>query len=296
MVRYTNCPLCHASNLDDYIQVSDHFLSGEKFMLIKCRECGLVFTQDHPDEKDAGRYYESENYVSHNDKAGGIAAAVYRIAREFMLKRKYRMIGKEAGLKKGKLLDIGSGTGHFLAMMKKKGWTVTGIELNEKAREYSKENFGFDVMPGIYDSVRERGPFDVITLWHVLEHFHDPFSYMNEISKLLKKEGILVIALPNSQSSDALYYSEFWAAWDVPRHIWHFTPDVFKQFAEKYGFALKSVKPLPLDVFYISILSERYRKSKIPFIKGLFRGAWLILTGSLTKHKSSSLIYILVKQ
>jgi SAM-dependent methyltransferase len=295
MVRYTNCPLCHASNLDNYIPVTDHFLSGEKFMLIKCRECGLVITQDHPDEKDAGRYYESANYVSHNDKAGGIAAAVYRIAREFMLKRKYRMICKEAGPKKGKLLDIGSGTGHFLAMMKMKGWDVAGIEVNEKAREYSNEKFGLDVKASPDNSLKTGESFDVITLWHVLEHFQDPFSYMNEISKLLRKEGVLIIALPNCQSSDALYYSEFWAAWDVPRHIWHFTPDVFKQFAEKYGFAVKSVKPLPLDVFYISILSEKYRKSKIPFIKGFFRGAWLILTGSLINHKSSSLTYILVK-
>jgi SAM-dependent methyltransferase len=295
MVHYTNCPLCHASNLDDYIPVSDHFLSGEKFMLIKCRECGLVITQDHPDEKDAGRYYESVNYVSHNDKAGGISAAVYRIAREFMLKRKYRMICRAAGMDRGKLLDIGSGTGHFLAMMKKNGWSVTGIEVNEKAREYSKENFGLDVKTGLDNSVIESGPFDVITLWHVLEHFQNPFSYMNEISKLLKKEGILVIALPNSQSSDALYYGEFWAAWDVPRHLWHFTPDVFKRFAQNYGYTVKSMKPLPLDVFYISFLSEKYKGSRTPFLKGLFIGLRFLLTSPSDGKESSSVIYNLSK-
>jgi len=296
MVHYNSCPLCRSESLEEYLLTADHFLSGENFSLVKCPACGLVITQDHPNELEAGHYYESEGYISHNDEARGFAASVYRIARKFMLRRKYAMICQAAGIKIGKLLDIGSGTGHFLSVMNQKGWTVTGIEVNEKAREYSRQKFGLEVFGGMENTVRDRGPFDIITLWHVLEHFQDPFSYMTEISRLLAKDGMLLIALPNCSSSDALHYGEFWAAWDVPRHLWHFTPDVFKIFAEKNGFNLRSVKPLPLDVFYISVLSERYRKSSFPFIKGIFRGVWLILAGSLNNKKSSSLIYFLTKQ
>ena len=295
MSHYRNCPLCGSGNPGLFIQTNDFFLSGEPFSLYRCTFCGFVFTQDHPDEEAIGRYYASEDYVSHNDSAKGFSNSLYRFSRSIMLRKKRRIIENTTGLVKGTLLDTGSGTGHFLSEMKKAGWDVKGIEINEKARNYSTSVHGLDVIdPGMMSSLHS-GSFDCITLWHVLEHFQDPFKYASEILRLLKPDGICIIALPNRASCDAVYYKKFWAAYDVPRHLWHFSPLTVNLFAEKTGFRIKSIRRLPLDVFYISMLSEKYRGSKLHILKGLIKGIWFYLLSSFNRNKSSSLIYILQK-
>jgi SAM-dependent methyltransferase len=296
MVHYDKCPLCNSENIEGWLHVPDHFLTGEKFELVKCSRCGFLFTQDHPDTEQIGRYYETSDYISHNDSAGGISASIYRIAREFMLKRKRKMVRNSSGLDKGIILDIGSGTGHFLSVMKKGGWQVKGIEINDKAREFSKAEFGLDVLPQGSTGSLPSESFDVITLWHVLEHIQDPFSYASEIARLLKSEGVCIVALPNCGSFDARSYRELWAAYDVPRHLWHFKPDTFKLFAEQAGFAIITVRSLPLDVIYISMLSEKYRGSSIHFLKGMVKGIWFMLLSLFQKSGSSSFVYILRKK
>jgi SAM-dependent methyltransferase len=254
-----------------------------------------VFTQDHPDENDISNYYASEDYLSHNDSARGFTSILYRFSREIMLGRKRKITKKAAGLNKGRLLDIGCGTGHFLDVMKKAEWEVKGIEINDKAREYAVMSFGVEVINPGQISLLEPGSFDCITLWHVLEHFQDPLRYLSDISRLLKAEGTCIIALPNCSSYDAEYYGKFWAAFDVPRHLWHFSPFTFQLFAQKAGFTIRSVKSLPLDVFYISMLSEKQRGTSLYFITGIAKGTWFWCLSLFKKTKSSSLIYILKK-
>lgn len=294
-VHYDKCPLCLSEKTDSYLRVKDHFLSKEEFEIFRCDDCGFIFTQDHPDEIAISDYYKSEDYLSHNDGKRSISASLYRIVRSLMLKRKRRIVKKFSGLNSGALLDIGSGSGHFASFMKRKGWKVSGIEINRKAREESSKKFDIQVFDPDQISSLASVSFDCITLWHSLEHFQDPFKYAGEIKRLLKPEGVCILALPNSASCDADYYTEFWGAWDVPRHLWHFNPETFGAFSGKSGFTLKDTLSLPLDVFYISTLSEKYRSSALYYISGIIKGAWFSLLSSFKKERSSSMIYILSK-
>jgi len=295
MVHYTKCPLCSSEEIGKYLKTDDHFLSKETFLLFKCSGCGFIFTQDHPDESEIGHYYKSEKYLSHNDTVHGFSDILYRLSRNVMLKKKLRIIKRFTGLRKGNLLDVGTGSGHFAAFMKEKGWIVKGIEINEKVREVSVSRFGLDILsPGQIITLQSEG-FDCVTLWHVLEHLQDPFKYASEIRRLLKPGGTCIVALPNCNSYDAYYYKAFWAAYDVPRHLWHFTPQTFKNFTEKTGFMLKEIKTLSFDVFYIASLSEKYKMSNLHFISGMIRGLWFAFLSWFKKDRSSSLIYLLKK-
>ena len=296
MIHYDNCPLCSSVKIEDYLLTTDHFLSGEKYKLHKCSNCGFVFTQDHPDSENIGTYYFSDDYISHNESAAGFLNRLYRLSRNLMLKKKRCIVRSSTGLKKGILLDIGSGTGHFLSVMKKAGWTVNGVEINDKAREFSVSTFSMEVISPEQLDTLQSGRYDCITMWHVLEHFQDPFTYASEISRLLKPEGFCIIALPNCSSFDAQHYREFWAAYDVPRHLWHFTPVTLDMFAEKTGFKLSWMRSLPLDVFYISSLSEKYKGSNLSFISGMINGIWFYFKSIFNKDRSSSLIYFLKKK
>jgi 2-polyprenyl-3-methyl-5-hydroxy-6-metoxy-1,4-benzoquinol methylase len=296
MIHYSKCPLCSSENTGSWLHVTDHFLSRESFGLSRCGNCGFIFTQDHPDENSIGRYYESEDYISHNDSAGGLSNLLYRLSRRSMLKKKRGLVRRISGLRTGNLLDIGSGTGHFLSEMKEAGWSVRGIEINSKAREFSASQFGLEVNSPEQISSLLPNSFDCITLWHVLEHFQHPFRYASEIQRLLKPGGFCIMALPNCSSYDAMHYKEFWAAYDVPRHLWHFTPETFLIFVDKAGFKLVETRSLPLDVFYISALSEKYRGSAIHFLKGMIKGFWFAVLSLFNKEKCSSMIYIIKKK
>lgn len=295
MVHHTVCPLCQSEKIGPELICTDHFVSRRDFTIFRCVSCGFSFTQDYPDEEEIGGFYESEDYISHSDISEGLINKLYRIARDIMLRRKKDLVVRVTGLNTGTLLDIGSGTGYFGSVMKNAGWQVKGIEVNEKARNFSITRFGLDT--GTPESVAsfEAATFDCITLWHVLEHFHDPFKYFSEIYRMLKPGAVCLVALPNSNSYDEKYYKKYWAAWDVPRHLWHFNPDTFNVFSEKAGFVLEKLKPLPLDVFYISMMSEKYRGSGISFIKGIIIASWFALLSLFNKRKSSSIIYILRK-
>lgn len=295
MIHHETCPLCLSGKVTLKFSCTDHFISREVFQIAQCCDCGFRFTQDSPDEKEIGRYYESEEYVSHSNTSKGFVNNLYQLARKYMLRRKLAIVQKTSGLNTGHLLDIGSGTGHFADIMKQSGWQVRGIEINDKAREFSQSHFGLDVIsPDQIASIKTES-FDCITLWHVLEHFHNPFKYAADIHRILKPGGVCLVALPNSGSPDAAHYKEFWAAYDVPRHLWHFNPATFRLFAEKAGFKLQELRSLPLDVFYISALSEKYKKSSLSFIKGMVRAKFYAIQTLFNKEKSSSVIYILKK-
>jgi SAM-dependent methyltransferase len=293
MTRENKCLVCSSTDTALKFSCKDHLTGGEDFDVYTCRNCGFVFTANPPPENDTGKYYDAGDYISHSDTKKGLTNRLYHFTRNLMLFRKRDIIRKATGLKTGTLLDIGCGTGYFAAFMKDAGWKVTGMEVNEKASNFAKEKFNLEVVNDPDLLSPGQGCFDCITLWHVFEHFYDPLKCIVSVRRLLKPGGKCIIAMPNCSSFDARHYGRFWAAWDVPRHLWHFTPETLRTFSEKNGFVIDPVRSLPADVFYISILSERYRGTNLPFITGIVTGLWFAVLASFCKKRTSSLIYIL---
>lgn len=293
MIHHNVCPLCKSTDIFYALKCADRLVSGEVFEIFKCSVCGFMFTQDSPEESESGRYYESEAYISHSNSRKTLLDQLYHLTRKIMLNRKKMIVTKNCSLSTGSILDIGSGTGHFLNVMKKAGWETEGVEINIKAREYASSIFNLKMhLPQDIILLPDKS-FDCITMWHVLEHFHEPFKYFTEIKRLIKSKGKVIVALPNTDSYDSNYYGQYWAAYDVPRHLWHFNPAVFSLFARKNGFEVSSLFYLPLDVFYISILSEKYKGGGISFPLGIIKGLFFFLFSFFRKSKTSSIIYIL---
>ena len=296
MIHYNSCPVCGSAEINLKLNCYDYFKTNESFPIWTCSGCGIGFTQDRPEEDKLGYYYESDNYISHGNSSGGIINSVYRVVRNFALNNKREVVKQASGRAVGSLLDIGGGTGHFAAKMKQAGWRVKSIEINDEARRFSISHFGLEALSPAEISHLPDSEFDCITLWHALEHLSDLDKYIAEIRRLLKPEGVCVIAVPNINSYDARYYKERWAAYDVPRHLWHFTPSALDFLFENRAFKLLNIKLQPVDVFYISILSERYRKNPVPFFAGLFKGLIFAARTLFNKNGGSSLIYVFTKQ
>jgi 2-polyprenyl-3-methyl-5-hydroxy-6-metoxy-1,4-benzoquinol methylase len=240
-------------------------------------------------------YYSSEDYISHSDSSKGIINRLYQKVRKTTLRNKRRMIEKETGLTKGTLLDVGSGTGSFLYEMRSHDWQVTGIEPDKGARAVAKKSYDLELIEekSLFDLPSRN--FDVITLWHVLEHVHDLHGYLQQLRSLLRDEGTMIIAVPNYTSGDASVYKEFWAAYDVPRHLYHFSPGSMKTLMDKHALEIKEHKPMWYDSFYISLLSSKYKKGKPGFISGFWNGLSSNLKAMVNVQKCSSLIYIIRK-
>jgi 2-polyprenyl-3-methyl-5-hydroxy-6-metoxy-1,4-benzoquinol methylase len=289
------CPVCGSNRLFPFITCADYFVSGEQFEICKCAACGMKITTNTEDEENIGKYYRSKEYISHSNTTKGLLNTLYHRVRKYMLSRKRRLVEKETGTKTGHLLDIGAGTGFFLNEMRRHGWKVTGTEKSVGAREFARSGFNLHLLePGEIFYLKENS-FDLITLWHVLEHIHQLNKTMEAIARLLKPEGRLIIALPNHTSYDARHYKQFWAAWDLPRHLWHFGPEQIEQFGNKHEFRLSRMHRMPFDAFYISLLSEKYKKSKGASFKGMFHGKISWLTSLPNKRKCSSVIYVFKK-
>ena len=295
-INHTCCPLCKSKEIEKRFACKDMFATGEEFNIFECHECGLVFTQGVPDEKEIGRYYESPSYISHSNTSKGVMNKAYHWVRSIMLRRKVALIGKLTLLKSGRLLDYGAGTGYFARSMAKAGWDVTAIEKSSQARELSQAEFGFEIFPEEHLADIGEKELDVVTMWHVMEHIQDPDRMWKEIHRILDDTGIAVIALPNCKSYDAQEYKEHWAAYDVPRHLWHFTPSTIMRWGEKHGFILERQYTMPFDGFYISMLSEGYRGSGMKCIKGLWNGFKGWLAQANRKSASSSIIYVFRKR
>jgi len=287
------CPVCRAQTTLRGADIADHFLSREVFHLRQCTRCRVVFTWPQPPPNEMGSYYQSDDYISHSTKPKGVLDLVYRAVRRVTLASKYRIIRSRNH--KGALLDIGCGTGHFLQFMHHKGWKVQGIEPGDQARAAAKSLFQLDV--GTEEEL-DRLPdhhFDVITMWHVLEHVHDPVARMKEVYRLLKDNGLAVIALPNHEARDAKNYGTHWAAWDVPRHLFHYNSEAFENLAKSTGFIREHTLPMRFDAFYVSMLSEQYLHGRKRLLRALITG----LQSNRMARKTgnySSLIYLLRKQ
>lgn len=290
------CPACGASETVDLFYTRDHLVSGREFLIRRCNACGMGWTAGPPSESDAGAYYLSEEYISHTDIKKSLSDYLYHLARGFMLGRKKRLVISVTGKNTGVLVDIGSGTGYFPAYMNKKGWQATGIEISEAARKYSADMFGLKAVTPSEIKNLQAGSADCITFWHVLEHLYNPEEWLEEVLRILKQEGKCIIALPNFASADSVWFGNKWAALDVPRHLWHFTQRSVEFFAERNGFYCEKTVSLPLDLFYISILSYRNQGTRLPLLRGLLTGAFLAVRSFFRKDKSSSLVYVLTKR
>ena len=294
-ITHTECPLCGGKDFHPLFSCKDHFATGEEFAVCKCNDCTFTFTQDIPEENEIGRYYESPTYVSHSDTNKGFLNRCYHFVRGIMLRRKAGLVASLVDKSKTRLLDYGAGTGYFARAMQKCGWSVTAIEKSEQARRYSQEAFGFEMQPVEALERCEKGCFDVVTMWHVMEHIQGINEFWGELYRILDDEGIAVIALPNSSSYDAQFYRENWAAYDVPRHLWHFSPSTVMKFGRKHGFVLERQYTMPFDGFYISMLSERYKGSALPALRGAWNGFIGWLASWSKKSASSSIIYVFRK-
>lgn len=274
----------------------DHYASGEAFHLCRCSACGFLFTQDFPAEAEIGRYYETPDYISHSDTRKGLVNTLYHWVRTVMLGRKARLVMNEAHRWRGRLLDIGTGTGYFAHAMDERGWRVDAIEKNAQARAFAKEHFGLEVLPDDAWASLQEGAYDVITLWHVMEHLEHLNDTWERLYRLLSPKGVLIVAVPNCSSFDAHKYGGQWAAYDVPRHLWHFTPGTMQQFGAKHGFILAERHPMPFDAFYVSMLTEKYMHHNLPFVRGLLTGTLAWFSALVRKDRSSSLIYVFRKK
>ncbi|PTM06013.1 MAG: methyltransferase [Bacteroidetes bacterium] len=279
------------NNRSIFLTVKDHSVSGEEFQLMENETYGFLETTPQPKEEMLSEYYKTEDYISHTDTKRNLFEKAYHLVRSLSLKRKLKLINS-LGFEKKNLLDIGCGTGDFLKTAKHDGWTVSGIEPNENARQIANTKTDNEV----YDVEQllkfKKQSFDVITLWHVLEHLPKLDEQLSILKNLLKEKGTLIIAVPNHKSFDATHYNKFWAAYDAPRHLWHFNQiSISKLFA---SINMKVIKTLPLkfDAYYVSLLSEKNRSGFVNPLKAF----WIGLLSNLKAKQSkeySSLIYII---
>lgn len=290
------CPLCGGTHLERALTCVDHYASGEVFHLCRCRKCGFLFTQDFPVEAEIGRYYETPDYISHSDTRKGAMNSVYHRVRSYMLGRKARLVARGAHRKEGRLLDLGTGTGYFADTMRRRGWQVEAVEKSAQARAFAKRHFDLDVKPPTALGDFAPGSFDVITLWHVMEHLEPLNETWETLHSLLTEKGVLIVAVPNCSSFDAKKYGAFWAAYDVPRHLWHFTPDTIRQFGSKHGFVMVERHPMPFDAFYVSMLTEKHMGRSCTFLRGMLTGTLAWFSALVRKERSSSMIYVFRKK
>ncbi len=271
-----------------YLDVKDHSISKEEFRLLRDETIDLVFTYPQPSEDKLGSYYESEDYISHTDGKRSLFEKAYQFVKNIALKRKLKLIN-ELQSSKGLLLDIGTGTGDFLSQAKQNGWQIIGVEPNEKARNIALQK-GVTYIG--HTSELEDHSVDVVTMWHVLEHVPDVNAQIKELKRLLKPAGTIVIAVPNFNSYDANYYGKFWAAYDVPRHLWHFSRLSIEKLFEREKLQLLETRPMFFDSFYVSLLSEKYKTGKMNYLTAFLVGLqsnWK----ARTSRDYSSHIYII---
>jgi SAM-dependent methyltransferase len=290
-IHHSNCPLCGSGNIHYSLTVKDHTVSAEFFKIDECEDCSGRFTQDAPDMSEIGKYYQSPAYVSHTNTREGIVNRLYHRVRKITLNQKKKIVQQQTGLQKGRLLDIGAGTGLFVDTMVKAGWVVTGLEPDEGARGVASGiNIKLEDLSNLFSL--QPASLDAITLWHVLEHVHELHRYLRQFGKLLRESGKLIIAVPNYTSGDAKHYREYWAAYDVPRHLYHFSPAAMKHLLEKHGFSVVKIYAQWFDSFYVSLLSEQYKSGKPGLIKGGWMGFISNLNAAFNRKECSSLIYV----
>ena len=274
------------------MDVKDHSVSGETFPVWECAACTLRFTQDIPAPSSIGRYYHSDDYISHTDTEKGMINRLYHLVRKRTLQNKKAIVIRYSHQRTGRLLDIGAGTGTFAGIMNEGGWQVTALEPDATARAIAEKKYNLALQDTASLFTIPPGSLDVITLWHVLEHVHTLHQYFGQFKKIVKKGGILLIAVPNYTSADAEKYGPCWAAYDVPRHLYHFSPLSMQTLLQLHEMELIKMLPMWYDSFYVSLLSEKYQTGKQQFMKGVLTGLQSNMLTLKNSNRCSSLVYV----
>lgn len=276
------------ANKKHYLTVKDHSVSKEVFELYRDEDLDMLVTHPQPSIDVLGKYYESVDYISHTDSKRSLFEKAYHFVKNIALKNKLDLINS-LQKDKGAILDIGAGTGDFLSVAKNNGWKTIGVEPSEKAKNIAI-NKGVSFVTDTKELASHS--FDVITMWHVLEHVPNLEEQIKELKRLLKPSGSLIVAVPNHKSYDAQYYNAYWAAYDVPIHFWHFSKKAIAKLFEIENIELVKVLPMKFDSFYVSLLSEKYKNGKMNFVKAFYIG----LKSNIKAGRSleySSHIYVL---
>ncbi len=274
--------------MKSYLKTKDYFHTQEEFELLYDSEYEMLVT--HPQPKDLAPYYNNDNYISHSDSRAGLLSSIYQLVKNYSIKRKLKLINSFNTSDKS-LLDIGAGTGDFILETKNNGWNVYGVEPNLKAQKKAAQK-GLRLETSLTDLGKAK--FDVITLWHVLEHLPNLSEQIKTITSLLKDNGTLVIAVPNFRSYDAQKYKSFWAAFDVPRHLWHFSRKSIPLLFSEYGLKVTNTQPMLFDAYYVSLLSEKYKFGKTSYLKAFYSG-FVSNIKAMSSKEHSSIIYVLNK-
>ena len=285
--------------LKHVLSANDHLVTGRKFDILKNPETTILETHPRPTKEELPTYYDSANYTSHNDKSAGIVSFCYRIIKSISTRRKIRIgqnsLSKNTPQNKPRLLDVGCGTGDFLYSCLKKGWQINGIENNKNAKNNSRTELSSFIFDDFEFLKSQPERFDIITMWHSLEHIIDLKQTIVDMKKLLTNKGVIVVACPNHKSFDAVFYKENWAAYDLPRHLWHFDKDSISKLFAEHNMQLTKTLPMYWDSFYISILSEKIISKKNKFLKGVIVGLLSNVSAMFSKEHSS-LIYVFNKE
>lgn len=268
-------------------------MSKEDFHICECLNCGLLYTMPRPSKDKIGEYYKSEEYYSHQENKKGFIPRLYENVKKVNLKHKYKLATN--GLTTGKLLDIGCGVGDFLHTAEAHGWQCTGVEPSEEAKAIARQRTQAKLMSSEDQEQLPDESFDVITMWHVLEHVDDLRWQIAQLQRLIKQNGRIVIALPNYKSYDGQFYKEHWAAYDVPRHLSHFNRTTLAKILKTNDLKLVKTDKLKWDAYYISYMSEQYKIHKLPLVKGVYRG-WLSNIKAKRSGEWSSVVYIFEKK
>ena len=286
------CPSCGSDSIKHFLDVPDYYFSKQVFPVDECSNCGLRFTQNRPTAEEIGAFYDSENYASHDSgKKPSVFLKVYQLARDYMLDQKFNMV-RQFKPEWKQVLDYGTGEGFFTEFLSKKGKEAFGIEPSDVARENFKNRTGRELYPSIASLPGDK-TFQVITLWHVLEHIHTLRETMNELVAKLQSKGIVVIAVPNQKSTDVKTFGKEWAAWDVPRHLYHWDENSLQHFMKSLGLERIYTTQLPLDPIYIGMISSKYQE-KSP-LEGIIKGIKSYFHGRNNPAEGSTLLTIWMK-
>jgi SAM-dependent methyltransferase len=298
MEKLKSCPLCSNTLFVDMLSANDYLVSKQIFSIVRCEDCGFVFTNPRPISNDLGRFYLSDEYISHTDSKGSVLEKIYDVVRKYMLKRKLALINKHINTNTERLLlDYGCATGEFLMKAKTSGFQVVGVEPGDhpRAKAIAKGIEVFD-SPEILFSGSYLNRISVITLWHVLEHIPDLHQTLRAFGRIIRDDGLIVVAVPEYNSYDAKFYKKHWAAWDVPRHLSHFNEETMVKLFELIGFKKVGIYPLLFDSFYVSLLTEKNLMRKFPgIIRAFIIGCVSNIVALLNLYPYSSQIYMFKK-
>jgi len=296
--KLEECLICKSKDISNKYIIKDHSISGETFNVSICNKCQFLFTNPRPTLRNINKYYESEEYISHTNKTVNPIQLIYKIVRFYTMKSKIGLV--KSLTKNRRLFDFGCGTGTFLKACKKSGFTISGFEPNKGANQIASLETNSTIFENLSDVPSEER-FDVITLWHVLEHVHELNETIKLLFDILKPGGHLIFALPNPNSFDAKHYKEYWAGYDVPRHLYHFSEKNIVQLASNHKLKYIRKVPMKFDSYYVSHLSNKYiqkEKKEFSLINNIKES---IALGYKSNRKAafnseySSSIYIFIK-